>query len=37
MFVRVKVLLMKGEVAETLQEVNRMMACEDFDLDFLRV
>jgi hypothetical protein len=36
-FMKIKVLLTKGAVEDSLQEIEKMMACEDFELDFLRV
>ena len=36
-FIKIKVLLMKGAAAEAVEELHKMMACEEFDTDFLRV
>ncbi len=36
-FVKIKLLLMKGAADEAVDEMQKMIACEEFDLDFLRV
>ena len=36
-FVKIKVLLMKGAADEAVDELQKMLACEEFNLDFLRV
>jgi len=36
-FVKIKVLLTQGEASKALDELQPLMACEDFSLDFLRV
>lgn len=36
-FIKIKVLLVKSAANETVDELQRMLACEEFNLDFLRV
>ncbi len=36
-FIKIKVLLMKGAASEAVDEMQRMLACEEFNLGFLRV